>query len=79
MTRFYGVRLTHMPTGIVVEVSDYRTQAENKEIAMRVLRSKVWAAQHPEQPVIPVRTWKTEALAEIGLNIDDNTLASFTT
>lgn len=37
-----AVRLTHKPTGIVVTASQERTQIQNREIAMNILRSKLW-------------------------------------
>jgi peptide chain release factor 1 len=37
-----AVRLTHLPTGIVVTCQDGRSQIENKATAMQTLRTKVW-------------------------------------
>ncbi len=40
-----GVRLYHIPTGIVVENTETRSQLMNKENAMRILRSKLYQAE----------------------------------
>lgn len=37
-----GVRLYHIPTGIVIENTETRSQLMNKENAMRILRSKLY-------------------------------------
>lgn len=44
-----AVRLTHLATGITVSVQTERSQLQNKEFALRILRAKLWEAEEAKR------------------------------
>ncbi len=54
-----GVRITHKPSGLVVTVSDSRSQLQNKEKALRILKAKLYQLEEEK---------KTKELKEARLN-----------
>lgn len=63
-----AVRLTHTPTGITVSCQTERSQLQNRENALKILRSKLWVVEE-EKRQKAIEGFKTEKMASWGMQI----------
>lgn len=55
-----GVRLTHLPTGIVATARNHRSQKRNREEALRRLTAEIEARHRAAKPRVPTSVPKRE-------------------
>jgi len=55
-----AVRITHLPTGIVVAMQNEKSQLQNREAGMRVLRARILARQQEEQAALDSAARKSQ-------------------
>lgn len=72
-----AVRVTHLPTGIVVAIQNERSQLQNKETALKILRSKL-AQLQLEQHAANISDLQTGESASWGAQIRNYVLHPYT-
>jgi peptide chain release factor 2 len=72
-----AVRVTHLPTGIVVAIQNERSQLQNKETALKILRSKL-AQLQAEQHAASFADLKATKSADWGAQIRNYVLHPYT-
>jgi len=64
-----AVRITHKPTGIVIESRSQRYQLQNRKIAMQMLKAKLWEIEEEKRKVEEAKLKGENPLASWGRQI----------
>ncbi len=72
-----AVRITHLPSGIVVQCQNERSQHKNKHQAMRVLRSRLYDLREKEREEKAAEAAKSKKKIEWGSQIRSYVLAPY--
>ena len=72
-----AVRITHLPTGIVVQCQNERSQLHNREGAMRVLRARLYALEEAKRDKERQEAYANKAAIDFGSQIRTYTLQPF--
>jgi peptide chain release factor 2 len=73
-----AVRLTHLPTGIVVTCQNERSQLQNREVALNILRSRLLERRIQEQEAEAARLRGQYVAADFGSQIRNYVMHPYT-
>ncbi len=73
-----AVRITHLPTGLVVQCQDERSQLQNKTKALRVLRSRLYALERRKREEQLEKDYRQKQKIEWGSQIRSYVLHPYT-
>lgn len=72
-----AVRITHIPTGVVVQCQNERSQLHNREGAMRVLRARLYALEEAKRDKERQEAYVNKGAIDFGSQIRTYTLQPF--
>ena len=73
-----AVRITHLPTGIVVQCQNERSQYQNKQVAMNILKSKLYEMRRRKHEEEASRAYDKKQKIEWGSQIRSYVLHPYT-